>query len=78
MVYRQEYPQKSVQNVKPISPLMYAQEAAAAQRNDVMAHIAVDKCSQVYRWCQHNYSWATCYGVLAECRLSLAQYASRK
>ena len=79
MMYRQEYPQKSVQNVKPISPLMYAQEAAAAQRNDIMARIAVDECSQVYNWCRHNYSsWATCYGVLAECRLFPAQYANRK
>ena len=76
MVYGQEYSQKSIQNVKPISSLMYAQEAAAAQRNDVMARVAVDECSQVYNWCRHNYSWATCYGVLAECRLSPAKYAN--
>jgi hypothetical protein len=82
MVYGQEYPQKSVQQdaMKPVSPSMYAQEAAAAPQNDIMARIAVDECSQVYRWCRASgeYSWLTCTGVLTYCRLNPVQRANQK
>ena len=69
MVYGQENTQKSMQNMKPVSPLMYAQEAAL--QNDVMAHVAVDECSQVYDFCQNSgeYNWFFCTALLIDCRI---------
>ena len=52
MAYGQDSAKKSVQNVKPVSPLVYAQ--AAALQNDIMAHAAVDECSQVYDFCRNS------------------------
>ena len=69
MAYGQESTQKSVQNVKPVSPSMYAQGAAAVQ-DDVMAHVA-DECSQVYNFCRDSghYNWFFCTQLLIDCRI---------
>ena len=71
MAYGQENTKKSVHNEKPVSPLMYPQEAAAVQKDvDVMARIMVDECSQVYNFCQNSgeYSWLFCFGLIIDCR----------
>ena len=66
MVYRQEIPQKSVQNsnMKP----MDTQEESSLLENDVMAHVT-DECTQVYNWCRESgyYSLVFCLGVYVEC-----------